>query len=220
MVTVSHVVGRILEGMPFLEEALVKGIINYAYLAEMIKPDVEREMRKGVKRSAIVMAIRRFGETLNASEIKSTSVNLKGADVTMRSGIFEITVVRDNETIESIHKLYGVVDLSKGDVLTVTQGLYEITILSNSKYREQMARLFSRGKVVKITDGLASIMVKIPQEAADSVGVLYLLVKSLSWNNVNIVEVVSTLTEEIFIIREDDTPIAFSAIKDLIKQSE
>ncbi len=218
--TVSHIVTRVLEGMPFLEEALVRDIINYAYLAEMIKPQVEREMRKSVKRAAIMMAIRRFRETLNAGAVRGSSIKFKGADVTMRSGIFEITVVRDNETTNLIHNLYGMVDLSKGDMLTVTQGLYEITVLSNSKYMEQMTKLFGKSKVIKTTDGLASLMVKIPVSLSESVGALYLLVKALSWNNVNIVEMVSTLTEEIFIIKEDDTPIAFSAIKDLIKQSE
>lgn len=220
MVTVSHVVTRILEDMPFLEEALVRDIINYAYLAEMIKPRVEQEMRKQVKRAAIVMAIRRFRETLKNGTVEALRVSFKESDITVRSGIFEITVVKDRNTIDLMQKLYDIVDVAKGDLLTVTQGLYEITILSNSKYKEAIQKVFAKDQTLRIFDGLSSLMVKIPVESADEVGILYVLVKALSWNNVNIVEVVSTLTEEIFIIKEDDTAIAFNAIKGLVKESK
>ena len=220
MVTVAHVVTRILEDMPFLEEALVRDIINYAYLADMIKPQVEQETRRKVKRAAIVMAIRRFRETLKSGSVEAMHVNFKESDITVRSGIFEITVTKDKNTIELIQKLYDIVDVAKGDLLTVTQGLYEVTILSNSKYKPEVQKVFAKDQILRIFDGLSSLMVKIPTESADEVGVLYLLVKALSWNNINIVEVVSTLTEEIFIIKEDDTAVAFNAIKGLVKESK
>ncbi len=219
MVTVSHVVTRILEDMPFLEEALVRDIINYAYLAEMIKPQVEQEMRKHVKRAAIVMAIRRFRETLRSGSVDALHVDFKESDITVRSGIFEITVVKDRNTIEHMQKLYDMVDVQKGDLLTITQGLYEITILSNSKYKPEIQKLFAKDQTLRVIDGLSSLMVKVSIEAADAVGLLYMLVKALSWNNINIVEVVSTLTEEIFIIKEDDTAVAFNAVKGLVKES-
>jgi aspartokinase len=217
MVTVAHVVTRILEDMPFLEEALTRGIINYAYLAEMIRPRVEEEMRKKVKRAAIMMAIRRFRETLKNSAVDTSAIHLSVSDITLRSGIFEVTVPKTQSTIEAMQKIYSIVDFSKGDVLTITQGLYEITIISNSKYKDQITKLFGKDQIIKVNDGLSSLMVKISDEAAEAVGVLYLLVKALSWNNVNIVEVVSTYTEEIFIIREKDASIAFNALKALIK---
>lgn len=219
MVTVSHVVTRVLEDMPFLEEALIRDIINYAYLAEMIKPQVEQEMRKQVKRAAIVMAIRRFRETLKSGSVEALRVDFKESDITVRSGIFEITVVKDRNTIEHMQRLYDMVDVQKGDLLTITQGLYEITILSNSKYKPEVQKLFAKDQTLRVIDGLSSLMVKVSIEAADAVGLLYMLVKALSWNNINIVEVVSTLTEEIFIIKEDDTAAAFNAIKGLVKES-
>ena len=219
MVTVSHVVTRILEDMPFLEEALIRDIINYSYLAEMIKPQVEQEMRKQVKRAAIVMAIRRFRETLKTGSVEALHVDFTESDITLRSGIFEITVVKDRNTIDEMQRLYDMVDVTKGDLLTVTQGLYEITILSNTRYKEQIQKLFAKDQTIKVTEGLASLMVKISKESAESVGVLYVLVKALAWNNVNIIEMVSTLTEEIFIIKEEDTAVAFNAIKGLVKES-
>lgn len=218
MVTVANVVSKIIRTRPFLEEALVNEIINYAYLADMLKPEIERELRKEVNRYAIIMAIRRLADALKESFVSQAGLQLSGSDITIISGIFEVTVVRDAKTLNIASKLYGLVDFSKGDFLTITQGLYEITIISNAKYRNVVLKFFDKEHIKKVMDGLSSLTVRIPVEITDSVGILYSLTKALSWYNVDIVEVVSTLTEEIFIIKEDDTSIAFNAIKMLIKE--
>jgi hypothetical protein len=220
MPNVSQVVSRLIRNRPFLEQALVSGIINYAYLADALKPEVEVALRKKVNRYAIAMALRRLTEQLKESFIGEAGANLADADIMTTSGIFEMTLLKDARSIESVSKLYSMVDLSRGDFLTITQGIYEITVLSNSRYKERMKKLFRSENIVNTTDGLASLTVRIPLKAADAVGVLYQLTKALSWENINIVEVVSTLREEIFIIRENDTPIAYEAIKGLVGQQE
>lgn len=220
MVTVAHIVSNIIQDRPFLEEALVNDIINYAYLADMLKPEIEREMRHEVNRYAIIMAIRRFSEGLKESFVGKPHLNLKDADVTIISGIFEMTLVKDNETMKMFPKLYGMIDLGKGDFLTITQGSYEITVLSNGRYMQKMLDLFDKRDIKKVSTGLSSLTVKIPEKAAESVGLLYTLTKALSWENVNIYEVVSTLSEEIFIIKEEETAIAFEAIARLIKRDK
>ncbi len=220
MVTVANVVSHIIQRRPFLEEALVNEIINYAYLADMLKPEIEKEMRREVNRYAIIMAIRRFTESLKESFVGNPALDLSGADVTITSGIFEITAVKDPETMKIVSMLYGLVEFGKGDFLTITQGLYEITILSNVRYKEKMLGLFEKRDVKKVSTGLSSLTVRIPEKIAEEVGLLYTLTKALSWENVNIFEVVSTLSEEIFIISEEDTARAFDSIKRLMKEKD
>ena len=220
MVTVAHVVSHIIQSRTYLEEALVNDIINYAYLADMLKPEIEKEMRHEVNRYAIIMALRRFTETLKESFVGQPMMDIGTADITITSGIFEITAVKDAETMKIVSKLYDLVDFNKGDFLTITQGLYEITILSNVRYKERMLDLFDKRDVKKVSTGLSSLTVRIPEKAAESLGLLYTLTKALSWENVNIFEVVSTLSEEIFIISEEDTAVAFDAIKKLIKDGK
>ena len=45
-----------------------------------------------------------------------------------------------------------------------------------------------------------------------------MVTKALNWENINIIEIVSTLREMTFIIEEDKMPIAFSTIKKLIDE--
>ena len=219
MVTVAHVVSGIIQKRPFLEEALVNDIINYAYLADMLKPEIEHAMRKEVNRYAIIMAIRRLSENLKESFVGQPQPDLSNADTTITSGIFEITAVKSANTLKIIPKLYDLVNFGSGDFLTITQGLYEITILSNIKYMNEMLSLFEKKEIKKKSTGLSSVIVRIPEKTAESVGLLYLLTKALGWENINIYEVVSTLTEEIFIISEMDTAPAFEAIKSLINRN-
>ncbi len=64
---------------------------------------------------------------------------------------------------------------------------------------------------------LSSLSIKIPIEAIETVGLLYILTKAINWENINIVEIVSTLTEMTFILKEDDVSRAFNTVKKLIK---
>jgi len=48
MVTVAHLVEKIIAQKPFLQEALSKGIVNNAALAEELLPEIEKELKKRV----------------------------------------------------------------------------------------------------------------------------------------------------------------------------
>ena len=59
MVTVSHVVQKIINNRVFVLEAMSKGIISYGSLAKQLKPEIEEELGKEIKLHAVVMALRR-----------------------------------------------------------------------------------------------------------------------------------------------------------------
>ncbi len=220
MVTVSHLVENIVEQKPFLEEALARGIINYAALAETLTPQIEKELKKKVKYSAVMMALRRLAENLEKETIKSLQIRFKETDLTIKSDLFEITVLKSATVISNLRKLYDLVDFSKGDFLTVTSGVYEVTIISNKKHRLKIQKFFESEKVSKIIEHLSSITLKIPLEAVQTVGFFYIVTKALNWENINIVEIVSTLTELTFIITEDDVAKAFTSLKRLVEVQE
>ena len=58
--------------------------------------------------------------------------------------------------------------------------------------------------------------IKIPIEAVEQVGLFYVITKALNWENINIIEIVSTLTEMTFIINENNTARAFDTLKKLV----
>ena len=217
MVTVSHLTEKIIEKKPFLEDALAKGIINYVALAENLKPEIEKELKKKIKTSAIMMALRRLSEKLEKNFIKQAQVRFKETDITIKSDLFEITLLKSPSNIKNIKRIYDLIDSSRGDFLTITQGMYEITIISHKKYKNKMEKILEEEKVIKNIDNLSSLTIKIPISAVEQIGLFYVITKSLNWENINIIEIVSTLTEMTFILKEDKTSQAFNTIKRLIE---
>ena len=110
------------------------------------------------------------------------------------------------------------VDFEKGDFLTITHGLFEITLITNKGYAQQVKKIFAPRKIKKTIRGVAGITVRIPIHMIETVGLFYAVSKALNWENINIIEIVSTLTEMTLIIKEEEVPRAFKALKGLIEK--
>jgi aspartokinase len=198
MVTIAHIVGKILSEKPFLDESLEKGIISFGGLADLILPDLEKELGKKVKHSAVMMAIRRYQPR------SKLNIYDKRVEVTASTGIFEVTVHKSHNTPEIMEKIYSL------DVLSVVTGTKEISIIARNKKKEQILDILK--DIKQIEEDLAAVMIPISKEAVNSVGMFYHFTKLLAWENISIIEVVSTLTEASFIIKKDDLPRAIKAL--------
>ena len=219
MVTVQHLVEKLIEQKPFLQEALSRGVINNAALAEELLPDIEKELKKKIKFSAVNMAIRRLSEKLSKSFIEKAKFD-NTTDISIQSDLVEITIYKSDISKEKIKKIYDIVDIKEGDFLTITQGLHEIMFITNKKHEQEVLNLFEKKSVKKILKNLSSITLNIPINAIETVGLFYIASRALNWENINIVEIVSTLTEMTFIVNEVDTPKAFTSLKKLVQKNK
>ncbi len=218
MVTVSHLVEKIIEQKPFIQEALSNGIINNAALADQMLPEIEKELKKKVKFSAVNMAIRRLSEKLEQSFISKAKFD-KNSDITLKSNLIEITVYKMEDSQEYIKELYSLVDIKGGDFLTITQGLHELMIITNEKYEQKILEMFPNKLIKKSIKNLSSITINIPEESIETIGLFYIVTRALNWENIPIVDIVSTFTEMTFIIKEEDTARSFNVLKELIKEN-
>lgn len=218
MVTIAHLVEKIIEQKPFLQEALSRGIVNNAALAQELQPQIEKELKKKVTFSAINMAIRRLGEKLEKTFITTAKFDTD-SDLTLRSSLIEITVYKTNEIQALIQKTYDFVDFKKGDFLTITSGVHEVMIIINKKYEKKVVAIFPPKSIKKIIRHLSSVTLNIPLEAITTVGLFYIVTRALNWENINIVDIVSTLTEMTFIINEDDSALTFNILQKLLEES-
>ncbi|PIN74561.1 hypothetical protein COV18_06725 [Candidatus Woesearchaeota archaeon CG10_big_fil_rev_8_21_14_0_10_37_12] len=215
MVTVAHIVEKIVKQRPFLQEALTKGIINYGALADNILNEVEKELNKPVTHAAVMMALRRMNEKLETAFVKTLKFN-EQCDLIIRDGLVEITVEKNKQNIEATKQLPELVDLPRGDFLTLTHGIYEITIITNQKHKKSVLNKFKKDTVTHIIDDLSALTITIPLDFLDTPGFFYLVTRELTWEDINTIEIVSTLTELTFILKSKDAPRAFTCIKQLI----
>ena len=60
MLTIPNAVEEVIKKKPFLEGALVEGLVNLSALARQLKPDIEKKVGRPVNDSAVIMALNRL----------------------------------------------------------------------------------------------------------------------------------------------------------------
>jgi len=215
MPTIAHLTRKIIEKKPFLEEALSQGIINNAALALQIIPEIEKELKKKVKFSAVNLAIRRMEEN---SELKHpVHLNFeKGTDINLKSNIVEIILYKNEKIPEYIKKIYNLMDFKKGDFLAITQGVNEVMIITNEKHKQKIVEILPNKVIKKKISSLSTLTINIPESAIEGIGFFYILTKELTWENISVIDVVSTYSEITLIVKEDDASKSFDILKKLI----
>ena len=134
MVTISHLTKKYIEDSFLLKEYLEEGLINYAALAEKLKPKIERELNKKVKTSAIMMALRRHSEKLSSKA--KLKFSFKDAEVLMKTGLCDITVAKSFQLLSTLKEIHKLVRYERGDTLNIIQGDSDVSIVINSKYKK------------------------------------------------------------------------------------
>ena len=146
MVTSSHLVKKYVSENPFLLEAMSKDLISYGNLAEQLKSDIEQELGKKVKESAIVMALRRYAEELHGFDKKIVKFKFSG-EIIMRTNIMDFNIIKSNNLLNKIKNLYSLVDFEKGDTLNIILGSNEVSIVTNEKYKDKFSNFLKGEKI-------------------------------------------------------------------------
>jgi aspartokinase len=218
MVTVSHLVKKTVSENSFLLEAMSKELISYGNLAEQLKPEIEKELGKKIKDSAIVMALRRYAEELQTFDKKIKKFDLKG-EIIMRTNIMDFNVVKSNSLLNKIKNLYGLVNFERGDTLNIILGSNEVSIVANEKYKEKLSKFLKGEKILnKESDLVALTIVFEGEKFLTTPGVIFTAIRKLAWEQINVFEIVSTMTEMTFVLSKKDSMRAYNALQDLIKK--
>jgi aspartokinase len=214
MVTISHLVGELIKKRPLLQEAILEGIVNFGAVADQLKPAIEKDLGKTVKHSAIVMALHRHAD--NLSKPIPRRFDLK-SEIIMKTNICDLLLAKSPELFERLKKAYELVDYDKGDTLNIVHGNYEVSLVVSERIVEQLKKLLHGMKIVKTERNLVSIALRFGEKFVSTPGVIATITRKLAWNKINIVEIVSTMTELNVIIRDEDLTLAYKTLTELIE---
>ncbi len=216
MVTVSHLVKKAVSENSFLLEAMSKELISYGNLAEQLKPEIEQELGKKVKDSAIVMALRRYAEELQDYDKKIKKFKFQG-EIIIRTNIMDFNVTKSNNLLNKIKNIYSLVDFERGDTLNIILGSNEISIVANEKYKKKLSNFLKGEKILdKKSDLVALTIIFEGKDFFTTPGVIFTAIRKLAWEQINIYEIVSTMTELTFIISKKDSMKAYNALQELV----
>ena len=201
--------------MPFLEEALSHKIINYSALARKIKKKVEKISLKSVQTGAVIMALKR-AYLKNKNKNNILNVLNKSPDMVVKSNLIEYTVADSEFLFDRYRDILEKISNQKKYFFVLTHGVFETTIVVSRDLQPQLDKIFKSEKIiVKITD-LSSITIRLTPEVVATPGVYSYILKSLSWEGINVVEVASTYTEFTLFLKESEIDKAFSILQDAL----
>jgi len=217
MVTVSHLVKKYVSENSFLLEAMSKELISHGNLAEQLKPEIEQELGKKVKESAIVMALRRYAEELQSFDKKIKKFNFQG-EMIMRTNIIDFNVVKSSNLLNKIKNIYNLVNFEKGDTLNIILGSNEVSIVANEKYKDKLSNFLKGEKILNKEFDLVSLSIIFDSKIFfETPGVIFTAIRKLSWEQINLYEIISTMTELTFILSKKDSMKAYNVLQELIK---
>lgn len=214
MVNVSHLVRENVDKQPLLQEAIIEGIVNFGAVAEQLKPRIERELGKKVKHSAIVMALHRYSESLSQPFKKKFDYK---SEIIIKTGICDVILAKSPELFERLKKAYELVDYEKGDAMNIVLGNSEVSLVVSERILPQLKNLLHGIKIISIEHQLVSIALRFNEKFVTTPGVIANITRKLAWNKINIVEIVSTMTELNVILHEENLTRAYSTLKELIE---
>jgi len=216
MVTISHVVQKLVNDKVFIQEPMSRGIVSYGSLAKQLKPEVEKELGKEVKTHAVEMALHRYADTLQKGH-KKILFNYS-SEIIMKTDMCDISVLRSPTLLNKLKKLYNIVNFETGDILNVIHGRYEVSIVTNERYKKKLLEFLKGEKILNVEDNLVSLTLTFTKDFLYTPGVLFNIIRNISWDNINIFEIVSTFTELTFIIHKKDAMKGYNALAKIVEK--
>ena len=216
MKTISQAVSEYIKSKPFLSSALNDGIINLTSLSRQIKPEIEEILRKKVNNGAIVMALNRLSINFEFQHTYKIVKVLKNiGDITVRSNLVDYNFKVSDTLLSNQSLLLKDLNDNKRIFYTSSRGVDECNIVVSQDVTSLLEEKLSNEICLTKTDNLCSISFKLPEENVSIPGIYYFVFQKLSWDGINISQIISTSNEFTILVAESEVDKAFSIINKL-----
>lgn len=216
MQSISDVVEKILSDKPYLAECLAEDLINVSSLSRKVQPEVNAILDSDCGIPAIAMAIKRLDlsiQTRISAKMKLVITNL--GDIIVRNDLSSYTYKNSTSLEQRKSELMFSSNLSDDKFCTITQGVFESNFVVSKAMRLEIEDKFVNEHLIASSHELASLSVRLPKENVELPGLYYFFFKQFAWNNINVLEVISTTNEFTVVVEEALLEKAFSTIKNL-----
>ena len=210
MYSVVDATKKILQSNQFLSEYLALELINSSQYARKIKSQVEALTMKNVQLNTIVTSLNRIKKTTQGK----LKVDFYIDDVQMKYPISDIVFSKFDNDYLNIANLYKEIGKINNSFLNITQGQSETNIFVNSTFSEAVLEKFKGHKPLYKREDLAGMVIKFSPKYMDLAGSAFSVLRTISLEGINLVEVLSTYTEMSFFVDFKDSQRVMEIIKE------
>ncbi len=215
-ISVPEVVREIITRNRSIFDCMKMDLINYTALAVKIQSDVERVLGNSVNLNTIVVAIKRFADSLDLKdEVEEQSV-LKNARLALTDGIVDIKFsIKDSQGIDPLTILAKFSKITSDYDFFRSSDTFRFLTEDLDDIRQIFDSLPNRENI--FSAGLAKIRISIPQNQNKSDVVSY-VAEVLHNNGVELVNAFFSQDNIIIILKEKDASRAYEILhSDIIR---
>jgi hypothetical protein len=207
--SVPHAVKQIISSNTLFFQALSSGIANYTALAQKIKPQVEKLTKSEVNINTLVVAVKRFADSLNENDYKYHPV-FDGVRMTLTGSIIDIDF---NETDEVYRVLDEIFELGSGYNMFRSNKQIRLFAEDIEEIRS-MFKSSNEGATGEIKDGLSKITITVQSDKENTYEVLSIVFSILHNNRIPLYNAFFSQNEIILILSMNDAAKAFEVIRE------
>ena len=97
--------------------------------------------------------------------------------------------------------------------MNITLGSHEVSLAVSEKYRSLVSELAKDEEVLHQMDDLVALSLVFTGDFLQTPGIVYEAVRHLAWEQINVIEIVSTMNELTFVIKREDSMKAFDVLQ-------
>ena len=198
MLTVSQKVDELINYSPYLKEALSDRLINLSSLARKLKPQIEKSLMKDVTEGAILVALQRYSASLKPYYHTNPAHFLK--NLSLRSDLYELTVKNSPTLLNKLTEVGNHIEENFASVFIFTRGMFETSIITSIALKEEIEAALEGENILKIVPDLTGISLQRTHGQIERTGVLYFPVRILAWEEISVIEIITTLNEIMLIV--------------------
>lgn len=203
--SIPDAIKRIIDDNYCIYHCLRLGIVNYTALANYIKPQVERLVGSYVNLNSLVVAIKRYADTLEyKSELKPIN-----AKISLLGRIVDLDLIdEDNEEIEMLVERLKEVDPQLR--IFRTYNMLRIFAEEAEEIGDIMER-FARC-ITNMNKGLAKISIKLPSDSRMNEMLLTTIADTLYSNGIAVHDAFFSHDEIMIVVDEKDAGKAYDVL--------
>ena len=195
--TTTEITINYIKEHPYIKNSLKKGLLNYSSLARLISSELKIE--KKTSKEAILVAARRYEEKLKGELSQEGKIR----QILAAS---ELEITKKNVNFEFIEEIQKKIRHDHGTFFLL-EGSTTYTIISQEKYTTLIKEKI-HSRIIGHHKDLALINLKSSNSIVHQPGVIAYLTSLFAENGVNITDLFSCWTDNLFVIAAEDVPKA------------
>jgi len=211
MISIPEKVEVIINESPYLREALSDDIINLSALARKIQPQIAKELMKPVTNESVFMALQRYQKSLKPYYTVNPADYL--ANMGLRSDLIELTIKNSPTLLKKLSAFAEKVSEKQATMFVFTQGMYETTVITSSTLEEDLHAILKNEVFGHRFENLVGITLQRTHSQVETTGVLQYPLRILAWQEISVIEIITTLNDIMIIVRDFEVDRAVSSIR-------